>query len=236
MKILKPILAASVATFMLGGCMSQPGLVSDNSNTRAKSGALLGALAGAVTGYNTKGKHKNRRAAIGALAGAAVGGGVGYMLDKQANEIAQALGTGVDNDPLAALDPNRNIIVSKTEEYVKVMFRDRMMFATASSKLQPSARRKVGKIAQLLTNYPQTVVGVAGFTDNKGSYGYNKKLSTKRASTVSRILAVNGQPGVKGCSYNKPIASNSTASNRALNRRVEVYLFADRNRMSNPCL
>jgi len=232
MKLFKPMLAATVAAFMLGGCYNQPGLTEDGSYNRTKTGALLGAIAGAVTGYNTKGKHKNRRAAIGALAGAAIGGGAGYLLDRQANEIARALGTGVDNDPLAALDPNKTIIVSKTDNYVKLMFRDSMMFATGSSKLQSHARNKVNIVANLLRNYPQTIVGSAGFTDNRGSYAYNQKLSKKRALSVASLL---GGAHTKGCSYSKAIAPNNTAANRALNRRVEVYLYQDRNVMSDPC-
>jgi len=232
MKTLKPILSATVATLMLSGCYNQPGLVQDGSYNRTKTGAVLGALAGAVTGYNTKGKNKKKRAAIGALAGAVLGGGAGYALDKQANEVARALGTGVTNDPLAALDPSRDIIVSKTDDYVKLIFRDKMMFSTGSSKLQSRARGKVNKVAQLLNNYPQTVVGVAGFTDDKGSYEYNEKLSKKRAVSVANIL---GAYTTKGCSYDKAIAPNNTASNRALNRRVEVYLYANKNRMSDPC-
>lgn len=235
MKLLKPILASTVAAFMLGGCYNQPGLVQDNSYDRTKTGAATGALAGAVIGYNTKGHHKGQRALIGGLLGAAVGGGIGYSMDNQANEMARALGTGVNNDPLAALDPNRDIIVSKTNNYVKIMFRDRMMFATGSSKLQPNARYKVNTVARLLERYPQTVVGVAGFTDNQGSYAYNQNLSEKRSITVGNILAINGQPFMKGCSYDKAIAPNNTARNRALNRRVEVYLYQDRNRMSDPC-
>ncbi|HFQ61980.1 MAG TPA: OmpA family protein [Epsilonproteobacteria bacterium] len=235
MKLFKPMLAATVAAFMLGGCYNQPGLVEDGSYNRTKTGALTGAIAGALIGYNTKGKHKNRRAAIGALAGAALGGGAGYLLDRQANEIARALGTGVDNDPLAALDPNRNIIVSKTDSYVKLMFRDKMMFATGSSKLQSRAKAKVNTVARLLRNYPQTIVGVAGFTDNRGSYAYNQGLSQRRAATVGNLLAVNGRPYTKGCSYSKAIAPNDSARNRALNRRVEVYLYQDRNLMSDPC-
>jgi len=169
------------------------------------------------------------------LLGAAAGGALGYSLDNQANEIAHALGTGVNNDPLAALDPNNDIIVSKSPDYVKIMFRDRMMFATNSSTLRPSAKSKVQKVAQLLQNYPQTVVGVAGFTDNQGSHAYNQRLSEKRARTVANMLAVNGYPLIKGCSYDKPIVPNNSAKNRALNRRVEVYLYADRSRMSDPC-
>ena len=193
----------------------------------------MGAIAGAVTGYNTKGHHKNRRAAIGAIAGAAIGGGVGYMLDQQANEIARALGTGVDNDPLAALDPNKNIIVSKTDNYVKLMFRDKMMFATNASTLQPEAKEKIQIVADLLSGYPQTIVGVAGFTDNRGSYEYNQNLSKKRATSVANILAATS---IKGCSYDKAIVPNTSPSNMALNRRVEVYLFSDADNMIDPCM
>ena len=235
MKLSKSLLASGIALFMLAGCYNQPGLVQDNNYDRTKTGIATGALAGALIGYNTKGHHKGQRALIGGLLGAAVGGGIGYSLDQQANEIAYTLGTGVDNDPLAALDPNRSIIVSKHPNYVKIMFRDRMMFATNSDRLQPSARNKVQKVGQLLVNYPQTIVGVAGFTDNTGSYEYNQRLSQKRAQTVGNLLAINGKPFTKGCSYQKAIAPNNTASNKALNRRVEVYLYANQNYMSDPC-
>jgi len=235
MKFKKSLLASAAAVLLLNGCYNQPGLVEDQSYDRTKTGALTGALAGAAIGYNTKGHHKGERAAIGALLGAALGGAVGYSLDEQANEVAKALGTRVNNDPLAALDPENDIIVSKSPTHVKIMFRDKMMFAVNSATLQPRARRKVEKVAQLLREYPQTIVGVAGFTDNTGTYNYNLKLSERRARSVANLLAVNGRPLVKGCSWNKPIAPNDTARDRALNRRVEVYLYADRNAMTDPC-
>jgi outer membrane protein OmpA-like peptidoglycan-associated protein len=234
MKLLKPLVTSTVAIFMLGGCYNQPGLVQDESYNRTKTGVAAGALAGSMIGYNT-GKRDAKSAVIGGLLGAALGGAVGYSMDQQANEIANALGTGVNNDPLAALDPNNDIIVSKNPNYVKIMFRDRMMFATNSSTLQSRARAKVEKVAQLLQNYPQTVVGVAGFTDNDGSFEYNQELSQKRAGTVANLLSVNGYPRTKGCSYDKAIAPNTSASNKALNRRVEVYLYANQNNMSDPC-
>ena len=234
-KLLKPLLASTLALFMLSGCYNQPGLVQDGSYNRTKTGAATGALAGALVGYNTKGHHKGQRALIGGLLGAAVGSAVGYSMDQQANEVARALGTGVNNDPLAMLDPNRSIIVSKYPNFVKIMFRDRMMFASGSSNLQSNARYKVGKVARLLQNYPQTVVGVAGFTDNQGGYNYNQGLSERRAQTVAGMLAVNGYPRTKGCSYNKAIAPNNSATNRALNRRVEVYLYSDSRLMTDPC-
>ncbi len=235
MKLHKTLIASSLAIFMLAGCYNQPGLVQDGSYDRTKTGAATGALAGAMIGYNTKGHHKGQRALIGGLLGAALGGGIGYSMDNQANEIARALGTGVNNDPLAALDPNQTLIVSKTSNYVKIMFRDPMMFASASARLQPNARYKVQKVGQLLANYPQTVVGVAGFTDNQGGYEYNLDLSQRRAATVANLLSRNGYPRTKGCSFDKAIAPNNSARNRALNRRVEVYLYANQSNMTNPC-
>lgn len=228
------LLISSSALLLLTGCYNEPGLVQDNSNARTATGVAAGALAGSVIGYNT-GHHNPQNALIGGLIGAAAGGMIGYSLDQQANEVANALGTGVNNDPLAALDPNNTIIVSKHPNYVKIMFRDKMMFATDSDQLRPSARKKVEKVARLLQNYPQTVVGVAGFTDERGSYEYNLALSEKRANTVAKMLAVNGYPRTRGCSYNKPIAPNNTAANRALNRRVEVYFYASPDVITDPC-
>lgn len=234
MKLQKSIVAATVAAFMLGGCYNQPGLVQDESYNRTKTGAATGALAGAAIGYNT-GKRDAKSAIIGGLLGAALGGGIGYSMDNQANEIARALGTGVNNDPLAALDPNQTLIVSKTSNYVKIMFRDPMMFASASATLQSRAKSKVQTVGRLLANYPQTVVGVAGFTDNQGGYEYNQGLSQRRAGTVASILSMNGYPRTKGCSFDKAIAPNNSARNRALNRRVEVYLYASQSNMTDPC-
>ena len=39
MKLTKPILTATAAAFMLGGCYNQPGLVQDESYNRTKTGA-----------------------------------------------------------------------------------------------------------------------------------------------------------------------------------------------------
>ena len=234
MKLKRSIVAATVAAFMLGGCYNQPGLVQDESYDRTKTGAATGALAGAAIGYNT-GSRDAKSAILGGLLGAALGGGIGYSMDNQANEIARALGTGVNNDPLAALDPNQTLIVSKTSNYVKIMFRDPMMFASASATLQSRAKSKVKTVGRLLANYPQTVVGVAGFTDNQGGYEYNQGLSQRRAATVANLLSMNGYPKTKGCSFDKAIAPNNSARNRALNRRVEVYLYASQSNMTDPC-
>lgn len=234
------LLAISVVSALLmNSCaLNNQSLVKDDSNARTQNGALIGGLLGAAIGAS-KSKHKLRGALLGGAAGAAVGAGAGYLLDQQANEIANALGTGVNNDPLAAIDPNRTIVVSKGEHYVKVMFRSAMMFNVNSDRLRPDAQVKVSKLAVLLQRYPQTIAQIAGFTDSQGSYSYNQKLSLARAQSVANFIKSYGARNriyVKGCSYNKPLVPNKTPQQRALNRRVEVYLYNDPRYAVNPCI
>jgi len=225
MRSYKSVVAIGITLFIFNGCTEV------GPNTQA--GTAIGAASGAVLGGIIGGSGRDM--AIGAALGAVAVGAIGYNMDKQANDIARSLGTGVNNDPLAYLDPNQDLIVSNNGKYVKIMFRDPMMFASASARLQPNARYKVQKVGQLLANYPQTVVGVAGFTDNQGGYEYNLDLSQRRAATVANLLSRNGYPRTKGCSFDKAIAPNNSARNRALNRRVEVYLYANQSNMTNPC-
>jgi len=220
-------LVATSALLMNSCALNNRSLVKDDSYARTQNGALIGGVLGAIVGVSQS-KHKLRGALVGGAAGAAVGAGAGYLLDQQANEVANALGTGLNNDPLAALDPNHTIVVSKGDKYVKIMFRDSMMFPFNSDKLRSSAQAKVSKLAMVLRRYPQTIVQVAGFTDSKGSYSYNYNLSLRRAQSVANLLKAYGARNriyVKGCSYNKPLVPNKTPEQRALNRRVEVYLY-----------
>ena len=69
---------------------------------------------------------------------------------------------------------------------------------------------------------------IEGHTDSIGSDAYNEQLSRRRAEAVATALERMGvaAPRVTVIGYGKqyPIADNSTDTNRAMNRRVEVYL------------
>jgi len=228
-KILKSLTALSLTAALFSGCASTG---TSSTTDGLLGGAAAGALAGQLIGGDTK------ATLIGTAIGAAAGGLIGYDLDQQANNIARSLGTGVNNDPLAYLDPNQDLIVSNTGKYVKIMFRDRMMFPTNSSNLTSSASYKVGKVGKILREYPQTIVQVAGFTDDRGGYDYNLRLSQKRAKSVSDRLyreGINNPSFIKGCSYSKAIVPNNSERNMALNRRVEVYLYPNHDAEVNPC-
>jgi len=86
---------------------------------------------------------------------------------------------------------------------------------------------EIKKVAEVLKANPHLKIEVAGHTDNIGSAKYNLWLSKKRAEAVKNILVnvykVNPNRIVaKGYGEKYPLVPNTTSTNRALNRRVEI--------------
>jgi len=226
------------------GCSSSLFSPTSSSNTTQRSntqtGAVLGGILGAAIGGGSadQSSQVGTRAAIGGVLGTAVGAAVGYSLDQQAQEVAQVLHTEVDNTPMAEHDYRRNLVVSNTEKHVKIMFRDKMMFATNVAVPTPSAQREIQQMIPVLQKYPKTIIQVVGHTDSRGTYAYNLELSKRRANEVGRILKRAELPNrlyVKGCSFSKPLVPNTSAENMALNRRVEIYLYPNQASVVDPC-
>ena len=243
-KNLKPILLSSLIAFLLSGCVAGTGIPTinntDGTTNRTQTGAIIGGLLGAIIGGNTSNK-KGKRVAIGGVAGAAIGAAIGYSLEQQAQEVAQTLHTHVDNSSTAEKDSNKELIVSNTDKFVKIMFRDPMMFATNSSVPTASAASEIRQMIPALQNskYTNTIIQIVGHTDSRGSYGDNQKLSESRASSVANSIhsgGINNAVYAKGCSFSKPIAQNTSKSNMALNRRVEIYLYPNQESVIDPCI
>lgn len=243
MKIInyKSFLSVLLIGFLLGGCAASNQSQTSTQNDEyasTKQGALIGGILGAVIGGVAKKDDKKKGILLGGAIGAAVGGGIGYSMDQQAKEVAKELETEVNNNPNAAADPDNDIIVSNTDKYVKIMLRDTMVFETNSSIPTPEASLKIEKITNVLRKYPDTLVQVVGFTDSRGTYEYNQRLSEKRAETVGNRFynsGISNKIFSRGCSYNKPVVVNTTPENMALNRRVEIYLYADANNIIDSC-
>ncbi|MGY4828943.1 DotU family type VI secretion system protein [Sphaerotilaceae bacterium SBD11-9] len=116
-----------------------------------------------------------------------------------------------------------------------VIIRGDGLFAPASASLSQDREALMKRIAEALRQLPGAVV-VTGHTDNvrirTASFPSNWHLSEARANTVRQILLRNGLPPervrAEGRADGEPVAANDTATNRALNRRVEITLFIAR--------
>ncbi|GAB3384094.1 OmpA family protein [Massilia agri] len=115
----------------------------------------------------------------------------------------------------------------KTERGYVVTIGD-VLFATDKASLTPNGMSTLRKLADVMAQNPNRTVLVEGFTDSTGSSSYNQELSQRRAEAVASALSSLGVPrdriAMKAYGEAFPVASNDTASNRQLNRRVEIVL------------
>ena len=115
----------------------------------------------------------------------------------------------------------------KTERGYVVTIGD-VLFATNQATLTPNGMSTLRKLADVMAQNPNRTVLVEGFTDSTGSSQHNQELSQRRAEAVASALGSMGVPreriAMKAYGEAFPVAANDTASNRQLNRRVEIVL------------
>ena len=101
-------------------------------------------------------------------------------------------------------------------------------FEIDSSEVRYSLEDSLVRLSTSLNKYPNTNVEVIGHTDNVGGQDYNQRLSTRRAESVSSILAQNDVSRSRIKAYGRgelePKMTNETSKGRASNRRVEIII------------
>ncbi|MBB3101982.1 OmpA family protein [Azomonas macrocytogenes] len=118
----------------------------------------------------------------------------------------------------------------QTERGTLVTFGD-VLFDYNRAELKPGGLRNVQKLADFLNQDQERQVIAEGYTDSTGGDAYNQQLSERRAESVRVALIKMGvdprRVVTQGYGKQYPVASNSTNSGRALNRRVEVTISND---------
>ncbi|HCY43613.1 MAG TPA: hypothetical protein DHV48_20125 [Prolixibacteraceae bacterium] len=218
MKSFNKTIALLLCSIMLLGSCSSTKNSTKGGVLGGAGGALLGAGIGALVG-------QKKGAAIGAAVGGAVGAGAGVVIgkkmDKQKAELEKIEGARVET-----------VTDANNLQAIKVTFDSGILFATGKSELNASSKTALNKFATSLKETPETDVTIYGHTDNTGSKEINLQLSKNRAASVASFLNSNGilseRITTEGKSFDEPVADNSTAEGRAQNRRVEIYITANK--------
>jgi len=116
-----------------------------------------------------------------------------------------------------------------------VSMQNKLLFDSGSWKLKGQGISAIKKLSQVLAANPDIEITIEGHTDNVPYHGNayiqdNWDLSVKRATTVVRELLKNDAIDPKrliaaGRSKYHPVAPNTTPEGRAKNRRIEVILI-----------
>jgi outer membrane protein OmpA-like peptidoglycan-associated protein len=214
-KIIITLSAVMLAVGGLSGCANM-----NETQRDTGMGAAIGAVAGGLIGAATAGGNKGRSAATGAAIGAAVGAGGGYLwsqnMQKQRAEMEQATaGTGIG-------------ISQTTDNQLKVDIPADVSFDVGRHAIKSNMRPVLDRLASTLNQHPVTTVTIIGHTDSTGSDAVNDPLSINRAASTRDYLVQRGvsaqRIAIDGRGSRQPVADNSTAAGRAMNRRVEIFI------------
>ncbi len=143
--------------------------------------------------------------------------------EKVAKEIAQSLKDALNSGQIELVAHGKIVVIR---------IRERGSFSSGSAKLRPQILPVLDKIRDIIK---QTAgeIRVAGHTDNRpiktAKYPSNWELSGARAASVLRELIARkdmneSRFSIYGLAYTRPLVPNTSASNRARNRRVEIMI------------
>ena len=127
-------------------------------------------------------------------------------------------------------------------QQIIIRIKENGSFPEGSAFLQPQFKPVIREVAQALKDIPGEIT-ISGHTDNQPlvSEMYTSKwdLSAKRAVAVAEeMTSVDGFDQSRlvtmGYADTKPIVPNNSASNRALNRRVDIAIMQGKAKESDP--
>jgi outer membrane protein OmpA-like peptidoglycan-associated protein len=100
-------------------------------------------------------------------------------------------------------------------------------FDLDKSEIKSPSLPTLSAVCDLLKQYPELSLTIAGHTDNQGKAEYNRSLSARRAEAVKQHLVkvhaiAPERLSTIGYGEDRPVESNATEAGRRLNRRVEL--------------
>nr|HPH42375.1 flagellar motor protein MotB [Syntrophorhabdaceae bacterium] len=125
-----------------------------------------------------------------------------------------------------------NITVFTDARGVVVRIMDKAFYDEGKADLKQGAKNALNKIIPIMKGI-KNHIRIEGHTDDtpisKGEFKSNWELSVRRATEVVRYIVEKGpiapdRVSATGYAEYRPIVSNDTAENKALNRRVEIII------------
>ncbi|MCX5591154.1 OmpA family protein [Alcaligenes endophyticus] len=215
-------MSISIRTAKFGVCLGMTALMAACVTTQSTGGrTAIGAGAGAAAGAGLGAiiGDSSKAALIGAGIGALAGGIAGYNWSGIKQDVQQsgASNLGVD-------------VTEMPDGSLRVNIPSHVSFDTGKYQLKSALLPVLDSVARALIQHPELRAVAVGYTDSTGSLQTNQVLSRERAQAVTTYLSHQGVGGnrliAEGRADSQPIGNNATAEGRALNRRVELYLYA----------
>jgi len=138
---------------------------------------------------------------------------------------------------------DKQVRLEMAEKGLVITFVADVLFDSGKAKLKPDSFAVLDKVSRVLSeNVPENNIGIEGHTDNVpikfSGWKSNWELSTARALSVLHYLVDN--KGIVperiqaiGFGEYRPVASSDTKEGRNLNRRVEIVILPQTEKVKN---
>jgi outer membrane protein OmpA-like peptidoglycan-associated protein len=135
---------------------------------------------------------------------------------------------GLDEDPMIRMKtPVKNdLVIPKLKIDASVLFD-----AGAATLQAQVVKEELDKVVDFVRSFNPSKLTIEGHTDSDGDEGANQTLSELRAEMIMNYLINNYEeirPAMitaRGYGETRPIVTNDTPENRALNRRIEIVVL-----------
>jgi outer membrane protein OmpA-like peptidoglycan-associated protein len=132
------------------------------------------------------------------------------------------------NEPALVANLKRFGTVSKNARGIVLTLPETFWAGPRSSGFAPNADAKMTSLADVLVNNPDYSIVIESHTDNNGTPDDLLSLTQERAKAIAERETSLGVPSARmqatGMGATLPVAPNTTAANRAKNRRVQIIL------------
>lgn len=117
------------------------------------------------------------------------------------------------------------------KELIDILKLQNIQFKKNKATILQTSKTTIIKVADILKQYPELKIQIAGHTDSDGDAKYNQWLSQLRVNNVKQELDNNGVDisGINAVGYgeSKPLVPNTNTTNKQINRRVEFIIIGE---------
>lgn len=199
-------------------------LADENSALTIENATKLNMLPGGIAMSNTN--KEQLKATLATMDPSVVAG---------AQTLKDSINLAINHNLVASGEPgSEDINVNIDDTVVRISVSDKLLFNTASFRVNQKAYPLLGKLAEIIKSEPSMDVMIEGHTDsrtiNTSVVQDNWDLSVKRATSITRILQNKfgvepSQLIASGRSSYKPLVENTSSENRAKNRRTQIVIL-----------
>lgn len=140
-------------------------------------------------------------------------------------------GDGVDDasDHCLNTAPESKVDETGCTVFKGIEYNLNVQFKNASDQIDNTSLQSIDEVGEIMSKRPDLTITLYGYTDSSGSNAWNQRLSEKRAQSIKNTIVqrhhiAEDRIAVVGKGEADPIADNSTAEGREINRRVAAKI------------